>query len=315
MGKGLVTTKRIGVLMGGSSSEKDVSIRSGLAVYQALQEMGYNSVLIDVGKDIVTVLKKEKVKIAFLALHGSTGENGSIQGMLEILGIPYTGSGVLASALAMNKEASKKIFLYHGLPTAPFKIVNNEQLKNKKGGTSIREDIDFSLPWVVKPVAEGSSIGVSIVKKEDDLIPMLEKALSYNKKAIIEKFIEGKEIHIGILGNRVLGGVEVKPSLEFYNFEAKYTAGLTEYIIPPQINEAVYEKTKDIALKAHMALGCSGATRVDMRVDDSGNPYLLEINTIPGMTTTSLLPKIAQSAGLSFKELVEEILRFAIKKS
>ncbi|MEK7238159.1 MAG: D-alanine--D-alanine ligase, partial [Nitrospirota bacterium] len=306
--------KRIGVLMGGFSSERDVSIRSGLAIYQALQELGYNSVLIDVGKDIVNVLKKEKVKLAFLALHGGTGENGAIQGMLEVLEIPYTGSGVLASALAMDKEASKKIFMYHGLPVAPFVVVQRQEKNSKLRTQSSELRTDFEMPWVVKPAAEGSSIGISIVKEQAGLVPALEKAFSLGKRAIIEKFVEGKEVHIGILGSRALGGVEVKPSLEFYNYEAKYTSGLTEYIIPPQIEDAVYEKAKNIALNAHTALGCSGATRVDLRIDENATPYVLEVNTLPGMTATSLLPKIAQSAGLSFKNLIEEIIRLALKE-
>ena len=300
--------------MGGFSSERDVSIRSGLAIYQALQELGYNSVLIDVGKDIVNVLKKEKVKLAFLALHGGTGENGAIQGMLEVLEIPYTGSGVLASALAMDKEASKKIFMYHGLPVAPFVVVQRQEKNSKLRTQSSELRTDFEMPWVVKPAAEGSSIGISIVKEQAGLVPALEKAFSLGKRAIIEKFVEGKEVHIGILGSRALGGVEVKPSLEFYNYEAKYTSGLTEYIIPPQIEDAVYEKAKNIALNAHTALGCSGATRVDLRIDENATPYVLEVNTLPGMTATSLLPKIAQSAGLSFKNLIEEIIRLALKE-
>lgn len=314
MTKGQVTTKRIGVLMGGFSSERDVSIRSGLAIYQALQELGYNSVLIDVGKDIVNVLKKEKVRLAFLALHGGTGENGAIQGMLEVLEIPYTGSGVLASALAMDKEASKKIFMYHGLPVAPFVVVQRQEKNSKLRIQNSEFRTDFKMPWVVKPAAEGSSIGISIVKEQAGLVPALEKAFSLGKRAIIEKFVEGKEVHIGILGSRALGGVEVKPSLEFYNYEAKYTSGLTEYIIPPQIEDAVYEKAKNIALNAHTALGCSGATRVDLRIDENATPYVLEVNTLPGMTATSLLPKIAQSAGLSFKNLIEEIMRLALKE-
>jgi D-alanine-D-alanine ligase len=314
MTKGQVTTKRIGVLMGGFSSERDVSIRSGLAIYQALQELGYNSALIDVGKDIVNVLKKEKVKLAFLALHGGIGENGAIQGMLEVLEIPYTGSGVLASALAMDKEASKKIFMYHGLPVAPFVVVQRQEKNSKLRIQSQEFRADFEMPWVVKPAAEGSSIGISIVKEQAGLVPALEKAFSLGKRAIIEKFIEGKEVHIGILGSRALGGVEIKPSLEFYNYEAKYTSGLTEYIIPPQIEDAVYEKAKNIALNAHTALGCSGATRVDLRIDENAAPYVLEVNTLPGMTATSLLPKIAQSAGLSFKNLIEEIIRLALKE-
>ncbi len=316
MTKGLVTKKRIGVLMGGLSAERDISIRSGLAVYQGLQELGYNAVLIDVGKDITDVIKKEKVKFAFLALHGGTGENGAIQGLLDVLGIPYTGSGVLASALAMDKEASKKIFSYHGLSVAPFIVVSQSVgARRRLALTSDIPKIDFPLPWVVKPCTEGSSIGVSIVKEESSLNACLEKAFSFGQRAIVEKFIKGKELHIGVLGDRALGGVEVRPSLEFYNYEAKYTSGLTEYIIPPEIDEAVYENTKSMALKAHHALGCAGAARVDFIVEENSyTPYVLEVNTLPGMTTTSLLPKIAKAAGLDFKALIEEMVRLAVKE-
>lgn len=317
MTKGPITTRKIGVLMGGESSERDISIRSGLAIYQSLQELGYNAAPIDISKDIVNTLKKGKIKFAFLALHGGIGENGAIQGMLEVLRIPYTGSGVLASALAMDKEASKKIFLYHGLAVAPFIVVQRATKKSGagKGVACNAPTIDFPLPWVVKPVAEGSSIGVSIVKEEKDLASCLEKAFAFDQRAMIEKFIPGKEIHIAILGQKILGGVEVRPSLEFYNYEAKYTAGLTDYIIPPEIDASVYESAKDAALKAHMSLGCSGASRVDFRIDEnSGIPHILEVNTLPGMTTTSLLPKIAKSAGMSFNDLLEEIIRLALKE-
>jgi D-alanine-D-alanine ligase len=316
MTKGLITAKKIGVLMGGTSAEREVSVRSGLAVYQTLQELGYNSALIDVGKDIMNVLKKEKVRVAFLALHGGLGENGAMQGMLEVMGITHTGSGVLASALAMDKEASKKIFSYHGLQVPPFVVASKKQkVRGQKTNESPLPTIDFPLPWIIKPVAEGSSIGVSIIKDEGMFAQTLEKVYGYGKRVIIEKFIEGREIHIGILGRRVLGGVEVRPSLEFYNYEAKYTSGLTEYIIPPQIDETLYEKVKDMALQAHTALGCSGATRVDLMVSKEGIPYVLEVNTLPGMTSTSLLPKIAQSAGLSFKDLIQEIIKIAVKEA
>ncbi len=310
MTKGLITSKKIGVLMGGLSAERDVSMRSGLAIYQALLELGYNATAIDVGKDIVNVLKKEKVRFAFMALHGGMGENGAMQGMLEVAGIPYTGSGVLASALAMDKEISKKIFSYHELPIPSFKVVTRDELKVKR----LSSLIDFPLPWVVKPAGEGSSIGVTMVRDEAMLSETLEKTLSLGKKAIIEKFIEGKEIHIGILGNEALGGVEVRPSLEFYNYEAKYTSGLTEYILPPEIDDDSYEKLKSIALQAHTALGCSGASRVDLKLDGNGTPYVLEVNTLPGMTSTSLLPKIARSKGMDFKKLIEEMIKIAIKE-
>jgi len=296
----LIKDKKIGVLMGGTSAEREVSLRSGNAIYKALQGSGYNVIAIDAGADICNVLNREKVELAFLALHGGSGENGSIQGMLEVLGIKYTGSGVLASALAMDKEASKKIFLYHGIPVPPFVIL-------KRGQKA--EDIKFPLPWVVKPAAEGSSVGVSIVREKKIFDEALAKALSFGPRTIVEKYIDGKEINIGILNGEVLGGVEVRPSLEFYSYEAKYTSGLTEYILPPEIDDSVYEVSKATALSAHSALGCKGASRVDLRIDTKGNPYVLEVNTIPGMTETSLLPKIARLVGYDFTRLIEEIIR------
>lgn len=325
----MLTDKRIGVLMGGTSAEREVSLRSGKAIHDALKGLGYSAVTIDVGPDICNVLSKGGIDLAFLALHGGYGENGSIQGMLEVLGITYTGSGVLASALAMDKEASKKIFMYHGIPVPPFVVIQRSAIssqqspplsKGEYGGginselrtSNLELKIDFPLPWVVKPASEGSSVGVSIVKYESDFGRALEVAHSYGSKTIVEKYIEGKEVHIGIMNGRVLGGVEVKPSLEFYNYDAKYTPGLTEYILPPEIENNSYERAKEAAISAHVAIGCKGATRVDLRVDTEGNPYVLEVNTIPGMTETSLLPKIARLAGFDFSAMIEEILRGAV---
>jgi D-alanine-D-alanine ligase len=299
----VLTNKCLGVLMGGTSAEREVSLRSGTAIYKALKRLGYNVVDIDAGPDICNELYKKKVELVFLALHGGHGENGSVQGMLEVLGLSYTGSGVLASALAMDKEASKKIFLYHKIPVPPFVVLSKEH-----GAKSL----EFDLPWVVKPATEGSSVGVSLVKSETGFKQAVETAFSYSSRAIVEKYIEGKEIHIGILNDKVLGGVEVKPSLEFYNYEAKYTPGLTEYILPPEIDSRAYERTKAAAISAHIALGCKGATRVDLRVDIEGKPYVLEVNTIPGMTETSLLPKIASLAGFDFPALIEEIIKGVI---
>ena len=316
----MLTDKKIGVLMGGTSTEREVSLRSGTAIYNALKGRGYNVAAIDVGPDICDALKREKAEVVFLALHGGHGENGAIQGLLEVLGIPYTGSGVLSSALAMDKEVSKKIFSYHNIPVPPFVVVSSKQLavisveKDPSLVSRLSSLIGFDLPWVVKPAAEGSSVGVSIVKNEGQFRSSFEKALSFGERVIIEKFIDGKEVHIGILNDRVLGGVEVRPSLEFYNYEAKYTAGLTDYILPPAIDSKVYEKAKEIGLSAHIALGCRGATRVDLRIDLAGNPYVLEVNTIPGMTETSLLPKIAKHAGVDFPDLIEEILRGTIRE-
>lgn len=304
----MLTNKRIGVLMGGRSAEREVSLRSGNAVFNTLKGLGYNAVAVDAQSDVCEVLRRENIDIAFIILHGGWGEDGSIQGMLEVMGIPYTGSGVLASALAMNKEASKKVFLYHKIPVPQFVIVSKESVSNQLS------DISFEMPWVIKPVCEGSSIGVSIVKNKESLQKALEEGFKHGKEVMIEKYIEGKEIHIGIINNRALGGVEVRPSFEFYTYEAKYTPGMTEYIIPPEIDKKTYEKAKETALAAHKALGCCGATRVDLIIDRNGNPYVLEVNTIPGMTETSLLPKIAKHEGLEFPALIEEILKETVQK-
>ena len=305
----ILTNKKIGVLLGGASAERDVSLRSGTAVYNALKGLGYNTVPIDAGADICSVLQKEAIEIAFLVLHGGWGEDGSIQGMLEVLGIPYTGSGVLASALAMDKEASKKAFLYHGVPVPPFEVIDK-----RSAGRHGEPGLSFSLPWVVKPATEGSSIGVSIIKDKNDFTHALEKAFTFGPRALVEKYIEGREVQIGILNDKVLGGVEVRPSLEFYSYEAKYTAGLTEYLLPPALESRVYKEACSKALAAHMALGCKGTTRVDLRTDNEGNPFVLEVKTIPGMTETSLMPKIAQHAGFDFPVLIEEILRGVVSE-
>jgi D-alanine-D-alanine ligase len=315
---GLKSLKRrkTGVLLGGSSSEREVSLRSGSAIYNTLKAAHYNVVAIDAGKDLCDVLKKERIDIAFIALHGGHGENGAVQGLLEILGIPYTGSGILASALAMDKEASKKAFLYDGVPVPPFEILCSGGLTPpaaKSAAAAVRLSRPaFDLPWVVKPSAEGSSVGVEIVRKGTAFRKALRTALSYGSRVVVEKYIEGREVQIAILNDRVLGGVEVRPSLDFYSYEAKYTSGLTEYILPPQLDRKTYRRATEAALAAHRALGCSGATRVDLIVDHGGNPYVLEVNTIPGMTETSLLPKIAAKAGLDFLSLLEEMLGGAL---
>ena len=299
-----ISMKKIGVLMGGSSAEREVSLKSGSAIFNTLKQLKYNVAAIDAGDDLCSVLKRKKIDIAFIALHGGHGENGAIQGMLEVLGIPYTGSGVLASALAMDKEVSKKVFVYNGIPVPPFRIIQKSELRTE----NLELRTGFGMPWVVKPATEGSSIGVDIVKNRAEVSKALKSAFSYGSRVIVEKYIKGKEIQIGILNNKVLGGVEVRPYLEFYNYKAKYTAGLTEYILPPEVEKKQYERMQKVALSAHKALGCSGATRVDLILDKTGNPFVLEVNTIPGMTETSLLPKIAARAGFDFPALLKEIL-------
>ncbi len=299
--------KKIGVLLGGVSAEREVSLRSGKAVFKALKSIGYHVVAIDAKGDFYAKLKKQKIEQVFIALHGGHGENGAVQGMLEIMGIPYTGSGVLASSLAMDKVASKKIFLYHQIPVPAFSIMVRSAVSPQRSAKNTSPG-SLKLPVVVKPATEGSSVGVAIVKDAKSYQRALEKAFAYGDIVLIEKYIRGQEVQIAILEDKVLGGVEVRPSDEFYSYEAKYTAGRTQYIFPPELDKQTYKKAEKAALAAHQALGCSGATRVDLIIDKHHNPYVLEVNTIPGMTETSLLPKIAKNAGLEFPELIRRIL-------
>ncbi len=308
--KELITEKRIGVIAGGVSAEREVSLKSGNAVFSALKGRGYDAVFIDATEGICETLGREGIELAFLALHGGWGEDGSVQGMLEVMGVPYTGSGVLASALAMDKEASKKIFLYHGLRVPPFMVIGAGGRCREAEAAGILPP--FPAPWVVKPSREGSSVGVSVINTRGELKEAVKEALAYGSGVIVESFIEGREIHVGILGGSVLGGVEVRPGRRFYDYHSKYTPGMTEYILPPEVDEETMERVRDIAFRAHEALGCRGATRVDLIVDGSDSPCLLEVNTIPGMTETSLLPKIAELAGYDFTSLIEAIILDAL---
>ncbi|MCX7793358.1 MAG: D-alanine--D-alanine ligase [Thermodesulfovibrionales bacterium] len=324
---------KIGVLMGGLSSEREVSLRSGRAIADALERLGFKVSRIDLrqkghrpGPQEREVLKNQKIKAItagglseylkkerfdciFLALHGGIGENGAIQGFLEVLGIPYTGSGIKASSLAMDKLASKRLFTAHGLSVPEFMIIEKKEIPDEK--EIIKR---FGLPLVVKPVHEGSSVGVTVVDRPEELVHAIKVAKEYGE-CLIEEYIKGKEVHVGILKNRAIGAVEVRPKERFYSYRAKYTQGMTEYIIPPDIPQDRLQRALDTGLLAHRALDCSGATRVDLIITDKGETYVLEVNTIPGMTETSLLPKIARSAGITFEELVKEILFDALQKN
>lgn len=300
-------SQKIAVLYGGTSSEREVSIKSGTAVYDALLRLGYDVMLIDAKDDVADALKANAITVAFVALHGGTGENGAIQGLLEVMGIAYTGSGVLASALAMNKVASKKIFKFHNLNLAPFVVLEKSKLQDLKNYQS-----QITCPAVVKPALEGSSIGVSVINSPDELMPALDEAFRYGDTAIVEKFISGKEIHIAVLNGQSLGGVEVRPKSGFYSYEAKYTKGMTDYILPPEIDEEAYLTLQADAVTAYNALGCKGACRVDFILSpEASKPFILEVNTIPGMTETSLLPKIAKLSGMEFTDLVQSMLMSA----
>lgn len=301
--------RRIGVLMGGISAEREISLKSGDAVHRALLARGYDARAIDAGHDLAELLRREQIEAAFIALHGRYGEDGCVQGLLELLGIPYTGSGVLASALAMNKLYSKQIFAAAGLTITPFVAVSPSD-----DCTSLK--LPFGLPVVVKPVQEGSSVGVSIVKKTEELKTALDIAFKYDDLALIEQYVKGQEVQVGILGNQPIGAIEIVPKNEFYDFEAKYSDGMAEHIFPARLKDDIYEKVLKEGLKAHNALGCDNYCRVDFLVTVSGDCFLLEVNTLPGMTALSLLPEIAQKGvGLSFEELVERIICSASLKT
>ena len=291
--------------MGGLSSEREISLRTGSAVLAALKERGYLAVALDAERSIAERISSSAIDVAFIALHGMLGEDGAIQGLLEIMGIPYTGSGVFASALAMNKVASKKIFLYHQLPTPAFQVVYADEagcLDETVNGVTL------SYPVIIKPAEEGSTIGVTIVQRKEELLPALIAAGRYGKEILIEEFISGREITVGILDDQALPIIEIIPRNGFYDFQAKYKKGETAYLFPDWLSAVQEQKIKDLALSAYHALGCCSAARVDFMVSPNNRPFILEINTVPGMTETSLLPKAAAKAGIAFADLVEKIL-------
>jgi D-alanine-D-alanine ligase len=295
--------KKIGVLMGGLSAEREVSLRTGEAIHAALVERGYDAVRVFVDRDLDLAMRQQRIDVAFLALHGRYGEDGCVQGLLELMGIPYTGSDVLGSALAMNKVKAKEIFRLHNLPTPSYYVLNRARAEQV-----LDEHAGFGFPAVVKPCGEGSSVGVSVAGDEAELEAACEQAFRFDDELLIERFVDGMEISVGVLHDRALAAVEIAPREGFYDYSAKYTAGKTAYVLPARLSPERYRGVLTTALRAHEALGLSGATRVDMIVSPMGNEAVLEVNTIPGMTPTSLLPKMAHHAGMSFADLCEEIL-------
>src|SRR6266540_859222 len=300
---------RVGVIMGGTSGEREVSLRSGSAVANALLARGHDVVriVLSEGGDPGLALRRSGIDVAFLVLHGRLGEDGCLQGLCELYGIPYTGSSVLASALAMDKIKSKELFRLHNLPTPPYYTVSSaDELADVEGTHG-----SFGFPVVVKPRGEGSSLGVSKANSLAELESALAAALKLDDVALVERFVLGKEVHVGILNGRVLGAIEVAPRKGFYDYESKYTPGLTDYFMPARLPPTRYGGVLNLAERSARVLGCSGAVRVDLLVTDGQNEYVLEVNTLPGMTETSLLPKIAQAAGYDFGQLCEEILATA----
>ncbi|MFH1347360.1 MAG: D-alanine--D-alanine ligase [Candidatus Margulisiibacteriota bacterium] len=303
---------KICVLMGGRSGERDVSLRSGQRVFDSLQKQGFNVVSMDLEDNLIVKLKQEKVEVVYIALHGRFGEDGVVQGLLEMANIPYTGSKVLASALAMNKLAAKRVFDAVGIPTPRY--VEIDTFSDIKREAERIKRI-FPAPFVLKPTSEGSSLGVTLIKETDDFQGILEKTVAEFKDVFIEEYIKGQEVTVGILGTnsdlQALPILELVPKNDFYDYHAKYTAGMTEFILPARLAKPLYKKVQEVALMAHKSLGCYGVSRVDMIVSQGHIPYVHEVNSIPGMTERSDLPAEAAEAGISFDELVVKILESA----
>jgi D-alanine-D-alanine ligase len=303
---------RIGVLYGGLSSEREVSLRSGKNCYEALRRLGYeNATLIDVDQHIARTLADQKIEVAYIALHGKYGEDGCIQGVLELMGIPYTGCRVAASALTMNKALTKSVLKDAGLP-----VIDSLVLKS---GAVNGKPVEMTIPYpvMVKPLNEGSSIGMSKVNVPEDLKSALKTALTYCDEVMVERYVPGKSITVGVVEvdgqPRVTPILELRPTQsEWYDLEAKYTEGGTEFILPADLPPEVTEAIQQTTLQAHRAAGCRGVSRIDFVVDADHNFYILEINTIPGMTDLSDLPAQAKAMGIGYDQLVECILKTAV---
>lgn len=291
--------KHVAVLMGGWSAEREISLRSGQACADALKRLGYKVTPIDVGRDVAAALTAARADVALNVLHGSPGEDGTLQGVLEVLGIPYSHSGVLASAVAMHKVYAKAMFRAAAIPVAEDLVVSRFEAARRHLMTP---------PYVVKPIAEGSSVGVFIVTEQHPHPPqeLYRDDWQFGEQVLIERYIPGKELTCAVLGDRPLDVIEIVPATRFYDYEAKYAAGGSRHLLPAQILPNVYQEVRRLALAAHNALGCRGVSRADFRYDDrgTGNLICLEINTQPGMTETSLVPELAAYAGITFDELV-----------
>lgn len=298
---------KIAILYGGESPERDVSLKSGRCVYYTLRKK-YNVKLFDPSKnDFINKFLKFKPDVVFIALHGGIGESGAIQGFCETLKIPYTGSGVLSSAICLNKIICKEILIYNKIPTPPFLIVE----KDKK------IKINFKFPVVVKPANLGSTIGVKVVYNKEQMLKAIKDAFLIDNEVFVEKYIEGKEVTVGIIGNEkveVLPVIEIRTKRGFYDYKAKYTPGESFHIIPPELPDNLIKKIENIAVKTYRVLRCSGFARMEIIIDKKNRPFVLDVNTIPGLTSVSLLPDAARFKGISFTQLCEIILNLGLEK-
>jgi D-alanine-D-alanine ligase len=295
---------KVGVLLGGRSAEREVSLKIGGMVLAALRRKGVDAHPFDPGERGLEALARAKFDRVFIALHGRFGEDGTLQGILGWLGIPYTGSGVLASALAMDKLRTKRIWAAEGLPTAPHAVLD-------AGTRFAAVEKKLGLPLFVKPASEGSSVGMSKVKARGKLKAAWREAAKYDRVVIAEKFIDGPELTVAILGEEALPAIRIETPREFYDYEAKYLADDTRYLIPSGLSKQKERQVQALSLRAFRSLGCRGWGRVDLMLDRRGKPYLLEINTSPGMTDHSLVPMAARAVGISYEELCIKVLEGA----
>ena len=304
---------KIGVLMGGPSTEREISLKSGKAVYEALRQLGLEVEAIDIKtegiEENISLIKSYKIDCAFIALHGRFGEDGQIQDILDRLKVPYTGSGVEASKLSMDKVASLEVFEANGIKVPRYKVL---EMKSYNPDWKMHGDLGF--PLVIKPATHGSSIGLSIVDGPEDLDKAVGLAFGFDSRVVVQEYISGREITVGILDERALPVIEIIPKKRFFDFEAKYRLGMTDYIVPAQIEENIARKAQEIALSSHKLLGCFGCSRVDIILSKNDEVFVLEINTIPGLTNTSLLPKAAKTAGIEFNQLCLKLIELAYEK-
>ncbi len=302
--------KKVVVIAGGKSQEREVSLLSGKEVFAALEEAGYSCSFWDPKVDTVQDLLQFQPDVAFIALHGPYGEDGCIQGFLETLEIPYTGSGVAASALGMNKQLTKKLLAYEGLPTPAFLLTNQTEAVEE---TILHTRETLGFPVIVKAADQGSSIGTFFVEQEPDMANVLRQVYAYDSEIVIEQYIRGMELTVAIMGNPknpiVLPIIEIDYTQNtLWDYQSKYTPGLFRHIIPARISKTLEEKVRQLTIDTYRLFGCSGFARVDFMVDAQENPYILEINTIPGCTATSLFPDAARAAGISFVELIRQLV-------
>lgn len=310
--------EKIAVLMGGRSLEREISLASGKHVGAALEALGYYVLSLDVTPDLVETLRSERPDAAYIALHGKQGEDGTIQELLEFLGIPYTGPGVVASYLAWDKSVAKHLFAAKGIPTPAWITLTADAFKDAGAASALDRvpEVVGEFPLVVKPTTQGSALGLTRVERPEDLAEALLGALSYGSAAVVEKWIAGTELAVSVLGGadgpQVLPPVEIVAKSGLFDFSAMYTRGETEYFVPARLDEDVTAEVMRIAAEVHTLLGCRDVSRVDMVVASDGTPYVLECNTSPGMTETSLLPMAAAAAGMSFQDVVSQIVQAAL---